>query len=97
MNAVIAWFQQAIADLNKVAVAVGNSIHEIVGSKRALLGALAVALPTAAQVFPQYADSISKVLPFAETVFLILGVLDTIRPLGVPVAPAAPPSTPAQG
>lgn len=83
MDAVIKWFQKAAADLNAVASALGNSIHELVGSKRALLGALAIALPYAIQLFPDYAPQLNQVLPYAEGVFGILALLDTIRPLGV--------------
>lgn len=83
MQSVIRWFQKAIADLNVVAQAVGQTVHEIVGSKRALIGAAMVVVPAARQVFPQYAAEIDQVLPFLEGVFALLIVVDTFRPLGV--------------
>lgn len=83
MQSVIKWFQKAIADLNVVAQAIGQTVHELAGSKRAALAALAVAVPTIAQLFPQYKQEIDQVIPFAEAAFAVLAVLDTIRPLGV--------------
>lgn len=80
---VVAWLKQAATDINKVLTALGQTIHELAGSKRTLLGALAVAVPLAAQLFPQHKAALDQVVPFAEGVFAVLAVLDTIRPLGV--------------
>jgi len=76
------WVKQALKDVNKVIVAVGQTIHELSGSKRVFLGALAAALPVAIQLFPQYADVLNKALPYAEGAFAVLALLDTLRPLG---------------
>ena len=81
-NAIANWLSGAAAEVNKVLKAVGATIHELAGSKRAALGVLAVAVPAAAQAFPQYAPQINAVLPWAESAFAILAVLDTVRPLG---------------
>ena len=80
-----AWLKQAAADINSVLIGIGQTIHELAGSKRAALGALAVAVPVLAQAFPS-ATWIAQVTPVAEGVFAVLAVLDTLRPLGVPTA-----------
>lgn len=83
MDKAVAWLKQAAHDVNLVLVGIGQTIHELAGSKRAALGALAIAVPLAAQLFPQHKAALDQVVPFAEGVFAVLAVLDTIRPLGV--------------
>lgn len=62
--------------------ALWGTVKELAGSRKAVLSFLAIAVPVAAQLLPQYAEQINRIAPLTDGVLVLLvaliGLIDGI-------------------